>query len=400
MDKRGIEQIMNIAYFGNIVGHGTALSQWGTGFIILASRIDFVKSIDIFCQRSEDSQPMGDYGHKIRIFESFRPNKPINILSILSKFKRSNYDLIIFNLIPTTFGNRNTTNIISLLMPLMTKYLTKKNVRMIYHNSIITNDPGKLGYSGIFNRLRISLLRQLEIQLFRRVDVQVLLRAYKTTIDTAVPKNKVEVFEPRYLEGIPSLHINKNLTSDIATIRSTDGVPRVLLYGHWGPQKDLELALKSLQMARELNLNFHLTIGGGLNANFPKYKVEFDNLLESHSNIINSYTGFVPEKDVQELFLQSDVLLMPYNTPGGQSGVLETAALFGLDILAIDFPEYRERAEGNERVTLCEKEKFANAVISYLKAFSPALKSDMHLTEKIRESETKIRIMLEDVVKQ
>ena len=360
---------MKIAYFGNFLDRGEALAQWGAGYVILSSTLESVERIDVYCPKVASVINTEIMLEKIRILGVIEPSKPMSILNAIGDFRRERYDRIVFNLIPTTFGKRNGANLISLILPVFTRYLVNRKVSVFYHNSVITNDPAKLGYTGVANRIRKAGLRILETLLFKTVKVNLLLKQYKDKVDLQIGRNKTKVFSSQFLEGIPTLALNSKLNERQLIKTGSGNVPSVLFYGLWGPQKALEFGLKVMGDLRNSGIKFTLTLAGPVNGHFPSYSTYYSGLVKQYSGTIDTLLGFVPEKDLFQLMMETDMVLLPYNAPGGQSGVLEIASLFNITAIAFDFPEYREKSMGRDNVVLCAREEFTDHVRQRLVEF-------------------------------
>jgi len=232
---------------------------------------------------------------------------------------------------------------------------------LVYHNSTFTNDIRKLGYNTFYDRIRGLILSQIEKTLFKNIDTYVLLQLYKKRIDEKIGKNKVRYLNGRYLEAVTSIYFN-NLKDNDKIIINDDSDIKILLHGSWGPQKNLELALKILYNLKIKGFSFKLRISGDINHHFPSYEAKFKDLLSKYSIIIDSYLGYVKEKDIYSLFVDTDLIILPYNTPGGHSGVLEQAMFYEIPTVAIDFPEYKEQSENVDFVTLTSQENLEKTV--------------------------------------
>ncbi|EQD31707.1 glycosyl transferase, group 1, partial [mine drainage metagenome] len=126
----------------------------------------------------------------------------------------------------------------------------------------------------------------------------------------------------------------------------------------WGPQKNIELALSTLKRLKKEGFKFRLVLSGKTNLKFPGYIKYFNELVVRYSEIIDEHLNYVEEKEILQLFLRTDLVLVPYNTPGGHSGVLETAITFDNDSIVLDFPEYQEQAKDIDFVTICKASEF------------------------------------------
>jgi glycosyltransferase involved in cell wall biosynthesis len=354
---------VKIAYIGDFINHGKSLQTSGTPLIILLSLRSDVTSIDVYCPYLNDEIEEFEIPQKVRILSSYKYDDPVSIIKLI-KIPWYNYDKVIFNLLPTGYGQSLLTNFIALNMPLiLTKLLKIKNVEIIYHNSVFTNNIQLLGYDTGLDRVKSFFLGIVERKLFKSVKTMVFLNLYKKRIDSSIGKNKVEVYQARYLEAITTSYQNKILECDHIE-REKNSVPIILMHGNWGPQKNIDLALSALNDLKKEGLEFKLIISGGVNHHFPGYEKKFTQLIQSNKNIINKYMGIVNEKDIMNNFLKADLLILPYKAPGGHSGVLEQAIFFELPTVAMDFPEYREQVYGSKNIKLTDITKLVSAIES------------------------------------
>ncbi|MEM0136512.1 MAG: glycosyltransferase [Thermoplasmatales archaeon] len=183
-----------------------------------------------------------------------------------------------------------------------------------------------------------------------------------------------------------SVYINGKMTEELHHVEND--LPVILMHGNWGPQKNLELGLSSLRKLKQSGKNFKLIISGGINHHFPSYEKIFNDLIQQYSDVIGSYVGYVKEKDIMELFLQADLVMLPYNTPGGHSGVLEQAIFFEVPTVAISFPEYLEQATNSKNVLLSPKEEYEDNLKKLFNSFP---------NEKVIKAKYKISYCLEQL---
>ena len=164
------------------------------------------------------------------------------------------------------------------------------------------------------------------------------------------------------------------------------------MHGSWGPQKNIELGLMTLKKLKREGVKFRLVISGGLNHHFPEYKRKFQELIHSYSDVIDEYLGPVTEKDIMRIFLDASLLILPYNTPGGHSGVLEEAMCFEVPTIAIDFPEFREQANENSNVKLVNTNSFFSILVNYLKFLEE--KRKINFRDKIIKASINVKQLL------
>lgn len=373
-----ITELMKVAYVGDFINHGKSLQTTGTSIVILLSMMNEVDNIDVYCPVQNSSVEDFTLPAKVKLIPLYKYDDPLSILHLLS-IKKENYDRIIFNLLSTGFGNGNISNLFGLLIPYTLKMLFKlQNIRVVYHNSVFTNDIEKLGYNSPFDKFRAFILGFIEKRLFKNLETFVLLDLYKERITSKIGLNKVTVMKGTYLEAVTSVYINGKMTEELHHVENDS--PVILMHGFWGPQKNLELGLKALHKLKLSGKKFKLIISGGINHHFPYYEKRFNELIRQYSDIISAYMGCTKEKDIMDQFLNADLIVLPYNTPGGHSAVLEQALFFEVPTLAMDFPEYEEQTCSFTFVKLCSAEKFESCIEELLllvgsnKMFSAQLK--------------------------
>ena len=385
---------MRIAYIGDFINHGKSLQTTGTPVVILLSILKEVQSIDVFCPEGNEEVENFELPQKVKLYESYRYDDSISILRLL-KIHWYNYDAVIFNVLPTGFGRRTLPNAIALVVPITLRIIFRQsNIKVIYHNSVFTNDIRTLGYNSVFDTIRSFFLGVVERTLFKNVATFVLLNLYKKRIEDSIGKTKLHVLNGRYLEAITTLYLNKAMDAELVEAEKTD-IPTILMHGSWGPQKNIELGLIALKKLKREGDKFKVVISGGINHHFPEYKRKFQELLHSYSDVIDEYLGHVTEKDIMKIFLEVSLLILPYNTPGGHSGVLEQAIFFGVPTVAIDFPEYREQVNGINFVRLINSEDDLKLIVKRLLPIYNVKNIKIIVKENIQQSVRNTQKLLE-----
>ena len=379
-----MENMLKIAFVGNFYGHGKVYDQWGTSFCILLSRLSYIEKIDVICPISDKSLD-AKFPDKINIKETFDISKSLSIFNIRKKIKDGNYDLVIFNYGPTVYGNSNIMNLLGLFMPISVAKFS--NTVIISQGSSLTNDAINLGYNSLKDRLKYEVLKVLEKHLYRKVKSFAQLPVYEKMLKEKVKNNRVlGVLKSDYIDAVLTVYLNGKINDEVIEPTTSHDLPQILLHGFWGPQKNIEFALQTLKSLKDNNYKFNLIISGGINVHFPEYKKYFEDVLNKYNDIISNYLGYVPEKNLIGLFVDADLILMPYNVPGGQSGVLEMSSFFGNDVICLDFPEFREEVKDDDNIVLVDKNNFYKEIEEYLKNYKP-LKRSIKISEKISSAE-------------
>ncbi len=376
---------MRLAFVGNFLNYGSSLITINTAIVYLLAELEETDCIDVYCHLPNDRMEEDYVPDKVNIFPIYDSKRPLSTLNLyVVNWKK--YDSVVFNLLPTTFGRSSIANLIGLTAPTVLSKLGNKNIKIIYHNSTITNDFRKLGYNSSKDKIRSLVLSWVEKLMFQTVPTFFPVSIYVDLVRHKIKGAKVNYINLRYFEGLTTIFINrKNGVESIETSSKPCNEKVLLLHGYWGPQKNLELALSSLKKIRDEGIAFHLILSGKVNSNFQSYNDEFKDVVEKYSSIINERIEYVTEKDIMWLFLKTDMVIIPYNTPGGHSGVMETAITFNKDVLCISHPEYEEQAKGIANICLTSPEDFFVKLKSYI--LSAELRSedrDLMLALRIR----------------
>ncbi|MCI4366945.1 MAG: glycosyltransferase [Thermoplasmata archaeon] len=252
----------------------------------------------------------------------------------------SRLDGFIFSLSVTTFGRRSIVNAAGLLLPVILRRATGKPVVVFVHNFIETQHLEQLGYTPTASaRWAASVLERLII---RSTTAVVGLESQQQVVESALG-GTVHCIPMRFAEMVHPW-LAKSTVVSVPVPPSPGDALRVLLFGFWGPQKDLRGALDVLQRLQEDGVPLRVTVAGDAHPDFPEYARELESMKARLSKDAFQFVGFVPNEELRALFDGHDVMLMPYHTTGGYSGVMNLACGFQLPVVAYDLPELRENA--------------------------------------------------------
>ena len=150
----------------------------------------------------------------------------------------------------------------------------------------------------------------------------------------------------------------------------------ILIYGSWGPQKDLSKALEAVKIVKDSGLMVKVIVAGDSNLHFPGYISFFEATLANYKGVIDERIGYVNEVDVYSIFARSDLIVLPYVVPGGFSGVLSISMLFGLKVIVPEFEEFKEQALDYKGVHFLPKSFSATDIASKIKNILRESKSE------------------------
>lgn len=117
---------------------------------------------------------------------------------------------------------------------------------------------------------------------------------------------------------------------------------KILAFGKWGTYKRLELLLDSFANVAERMPNTKLVIAGGNHPMTPGYVESVAESWQGDPRI--EFTGYVAEEQIPALFEDASMMVMPYSSATGSSGVAHLACEFGVPIVCADIADFREMA--------------------------------------------------------
>jgi len=270
-------------------------------------------------------------------------------------------DVVWFNLVFSSFGNRDhpLAAFSGLTLPAMTRTAGYYTHVTLHH----LMDHIDLDDSGVRNKTLFRIAGYAATRLILMANsVSVLLPAYRRTLIEKYRGEHVHFRSHGIFSARPEY-------PDFS--RRGNPEHRILAFGKWGTYKRCELLIEAFQEhLAERMPTARLVIAGSNNPNSPGYVESLREKYRSHPRI--SFRGYVAEEEIAELFGTASVLVLPYTSAAGASGVAHLGAQHGLPIVSADVPDFREMSE-NEGLAIRfypigEKEALANELAGLLES--------------------------------
>lgn len=246
-------------------------------------------------------------------------------------------DVVWFNLLFSTFGNNPVAAFAGLTIPMLTR-LSGTYTHITLHHLMDNIDLGhaKVRFPRAYRAAGYIATRML----LMANSVSVLLPAYRRTL---IEKYRGENIHWR-AHGILSAR-----PEPPAFHKRNNPEQRILAFGKWGTYKRLELLIEAFGEIVEKNPNARLVIAGGNHPMTPGYVESVAERFKNSPYI--RFTGYVAEEQIPELFSTASVLVMPYSSATGSSGVAHLACEYGVPIVCADIPDFREMGD-DERLAI------------------------------------------------
>jgi glycosyltransferase involved in cell wall biosynthesis len=265
-------------------------------------------------------------GSKVEVLRIWKADNLFSILSIILHVLKLKPHVVHFNVHFQSYGRKRLANFIGLSLVFLCRLLGLKVVALVH------NFGEKVALEKV--RLKPSLLNRMGIL----VATKMILSASRVVVTV---KSYADYLRKRYgHKGV--LYIPHGTSvNDCSPIDPDEKM--VLMFGHMGPSKGLPIMLKAFEeLMKEIN-NVKLVVAGSSHPNFPNYLDDFVKTMIPKVNFL----GYVHEEDLPQVFGMADVVVLPYLTSTGTSGVFHLACGYGKPIVSSGLPEIRELiAEG------------------------------------------------------
>ncbi|MEM2498346.1 MAG: glycosyltransferase [Candidatus Nezhaarchaeales archaeon] len=255
----------------------------------------------------------------------WRPNNALSVIKLWLAIIKSKTRLFHFNLHMAVFGRGRLPNLLGLLSPLIAR-LSGKKVMVTLHNL-----PAAMKLESI--RLKTSILDRLGLW----VAAFAIVKAAHVLVVTM--KQYVELAKQKYgakrVEWVPH---GCWFTAE-RPVWKWRNRGKVLFLGYIGPYKDLEALAKAMEIISEKR-PVTLLVAGTPHPNFAREALEEVGRLKGCSFI--RFLGRVPDRELPRLIEKVDLVVLPYKTSTGTSGVVHLLSALGVPFVASDTPELRE----------------------------------------------------------
>ncbi len=264
-------------------------------------------------------------GCKITVKECWSFNNYKNIISVTKAINATAPDAVLFNLQFMKFGDKKVAAALGLMLPLVCKLKKIPNI-VLLHNILEEVDLGSAGFTS--NKLLQKLYGFIGTSL-----TKLILKA--DTVAVTMQKY-VNILEVKYLA--PNVKLIPHGTFEIAekpNYNLPKGPMQIMTFGKFGTYKKVEGMIEAVEMVRaKTGMDLEVVIAGTDNPNVPGYlaKVQAD---YKHVPQVR-FTGYVEESEVPTLFNESAVVVFPYTSTTGSSGVLHQAGSYGKAVVMPD----------------------------------------------------------------
>ena len=278
---------------------------------------------DVTAQEAEVS--FQEEGCKVTVEQCWKFNSLTNIMSIAKAIKNTKPDAVLYNLQFMKFGDKKVPAALGLFSPWVSKLMNVKTT-VLLHNIMETVDLNNAGFTN--NKLKVKAYSFIGAMLTR-----ILLKA--DTVALTISKY-VDILEDKY--QAKNCVLIPHGTFEIPEEPSyelPEGPLKIMTFGKFGTYKKVEILIEAVQLVRQrTGRDLEIVIAGTDSPNMPGYLKAVESKFRHVPNL--TFTGYVEEEDVPVIFSESAMVVFPYTSTTGSSGVLHQAGSYGKAVVMPD----------------------------------------------------------------
>ncbi|CAM1342337.1 glycosyltransferase [Tenacibaculum amylolyticum] len=261
-------------------------------------------------------------GCKITVKNCWKFNSYRNILTVNKAVNETKPDAILFNLQFLKFGDKKIPAALGLIMPYVCK--TKKIPTIVLlHNILEQVDLNSAGFTK--NKLLQKIYGTIGTVLTRfllSADLVALtIQKFVNTLKEKYNTNKVVLIPHGTFETPPQPDFSL-----------PPGPKKIMAFGKFGTYKKVEVMIEAVEEVRKsISQELEIVVAGTDSPNTPGYLEEMKQKYAHVSGL--HFTGYVAEEDVPKIFGESAVVIFPYTSTTGSSGVLHQAGSYGKAVI-------------------------------------------------------------------
>jgi cellulose synthase/poly-beta-1,6-N-acetylglucosamine synthase-like glycosyltransferase len=336
--------VLRVCFVSSYPPNRARLSEYAQSLVNELANRPAITKIYLLVDKNASSKETSCEEPKVQVLRVWKADNFLSILAILSHILKLKPNVVHFNVHFQSFGRSRLANFTGLSLIFLCRLLGFRVLAEV-HNLGEKVDLEKV-------RLKPSVLNKMGIL----IATKLILSAPRVVVTV---RSYADYLNKRY--GHKGVQYIPHGTSAINYTAIDPEEKVILMFGHMGPYKGLPVMVKAFEELRQESHNVKLVVAGNSHPNFPGFLDEFVKMRIPKIEFL----GYVPEKNIDHVFRTADVVVIPYSTTTGTSGVFHLACGYGKPIIASDLPEIREIiAEGASAILVppCNVQALKDAI--------------------------------------
>lgn len=335
---------------GNLAEYGSYLAH------AFAAHPD-VARVDVLANELEGQPAIEVLGPKLTLRRVWKMNSPDSIRRLVGVSQSLSPDLVHLNCGIRTWGLGRRANLMGATLPTLLRAGGLKVAATLH----TIGDTVRLDQHGVGPVTKLGLTFASWLYLRSNL-VTVTLESMRRVLE--------ERFGARNVVHVPHGTYGTRVAEPPRVER-----PTILTFGFWGAFKDANLLIEATERLRAKGLDAQLVLGGGAHPYFPEIYERLKQQCAGRPHV--RLTGYVPEDALHALFTGASVVVLPYRTNAGASGVLNLCRSYGRPVVVSQEPGLLEqlRVEGGRALVFDDLDGLVDVLERLLK--DPALQREL-----------------------
>lgn len=308
----------------------TTLTEYGQHLVAALTRQPEIAEVVVLADELPDGAAYPEVPGAT-VVPCWRFNGLANPLRIARAARRADLDAVIWNVQFASFGDRRVPAAVGLTGPALLRAMGIPTVALL-HNIMETVDLGNAGYD-------MHPLVERVVRFAGRVVTRAVLRA--DVVALTMPQY-VDVLRDEY--GANNAALIPHGTFDVPGDVDTDvpeGPAQLLAFGKFGTYKRVEPLLEAARRLRG-DHDIEVVVAG---TDSPNARGYLESVRAQYGEDGVRFTGYVSEEDVPKVFSEASVVVFPYTSTTGSSGVVHQAASYGRALVMPEIGDFRRLVE-------------------------------------------------------
>ena len=293
-----------------------SLNEFGLHMVSKLAAKPEVREVLLYADETDAGAPRDIEG--VTALVSWKFNDVTNLFRVLRAVRATKPDAVMLNLQFATFGDKRVAGGLGLLLPAALRAMGVPTV-VVLHNLADNVDMQDAGFtkSKLVAAVMTKAGRLLTRAIMRADLVALTIPKYVEFLESSYGARNVLLAPHGSFEVVPT-----------PTYELPPGNRRIMAFGKWGTYKTVDMLLTAYRelLSRGYD-DVELVIAGTDSPNSKGYLAGVQQTCQDVPNVI--FTGYVAEEDVEPLFTSSAVVVFPYTSTTGSSGVLHQAGSYG-----------------------------------------------------------------------
>lgn len=315
---------LKVCFVSSYPPNRARLSEYAQNLVKAIADRPAIAKVYILADEADGSNRDFDENSKIEVLRVWKADDPVSILGILLHVLKLKPDVVHFNMHFRSYGRTRVASFAGFSLVFLSRMFGLRTM-VLLHNLGEKVDLEKL-------KIKPSLLNKIGILVATRL---------------ILSASSIVVIVPSYAQFLKKRYEHKGIryiphgASAYTPLQVNHKEKVILMFGNVAPSKGFQIMFQAYEKIVKERKDVKLVIAGDSHPNFPGYLSELKKSAPPHVDFL----GYLQEEDLANVFSAADVVVLPYLTATGTSGVFHLACGFGRPVVASDLPEIKEMVD-------------------------------------------------------